>query len=160
MVTIIVAMGLNREIGRDNKLLWHLPSDLKRFKALTIGKTVVMGRKTFESIGKALPNRENIILSRNKIKGYKVLHSVKEVLSLGDIVVIGGEEIYKQFLPFTDVIELTTVFQSFEDADTHFPQFEGFDLKEEELMEGYKNQTYEKTTINATDNLNGSSAGR
>lgn len=154
-------MGLNREIGRDNKLLWHLPSDLKRFKALTIGKTVVMGRKTFESIGKALPNRENIILSRDKnlkILDCKVLHSVKEVLSLGDIVVIGGEEIYKQFLPFTDVIELTTVFQSFEYADTHFPQFEGFDLKEEELMEGYKNQKFEKTNINATNSLNGSSA--
>ena len=69
MFSIIVAIGKNREIGKKNKLLWHIPEDLKNFKAITIGKTVIMGRKTFESIGKPLPNRKNIVLSKNGDKG-------------------------------------------------------------------------------------------
>lgn len=146
MVTMIAAMGLNREIGKDNKLLWNLPQDLKRFKELTTGKTVVMGRKTYESIGRPLPNRRNIVLSKDKdllIPGCEVFDSVLEVLGLGDITVIGGEEIYKLFLPFTRKLELTVVLDTFSDADTFFPElYSNFVLTEEEKMDGFIYRTY------------------
>ena len=92
MITLIAACSKNRAIGKDNKLLWYLPNDLKRFKRLTTGKTVVMGRKTFESIGKPLPNRKNIILTNNKgllIEGCEVITSISELNLIEDIVIIG-----------------------------------------------------------------------
>ena len=126
MITLIAACSKNRAIGKDNKLLWHLPNDLKRFKRLTTDKTVVMGRKTFESIGKPLPNRKNIILTNNKdllIEGCDVITSISELNLIEDIVIIGGEQIYKLFIDLADVIELTLIDKYFE-GDTFFPEID------------------------------------
>ena len=126
MITLIAACSKNRAIGKDNKLLWYLPNDLKRFKRLTTGKTVVMGRKTFESIGKPLPNRKNIILTNNKgllIEGCEVITSISELNLIEDIVIIGGEQIYKLFIDLADVIELTLIDKYF-DGDAFFPEID------------------------------------
>ena len=138
MITIIAAISKNGVIGDDNKLIWHLPEDLKRFKKLTSGNVVVMGRKTHESIGKALPNRLNIILSRdfywNKPlgNGCVVCHSIEEVLykfKHRDIFIIGGSQIYREFLPYADEMELTHIDKEFK-GDTYFPEI-GIDWVEE-----------------------------
>lgn len=126
MIKIIVAISKNRVIGNDNKLIWSLPSDLKRFKQITTGNTVVMGRKTYESIGKPLPNRRNIIITRNsdyKIEGCEVANSLGEALMLcnNDCFIIGGGEIYKQSLPLADKLYLTVINEYF-DGDTYFPE--------------------------------------
>ncbi|MFT5216958.1 MAG: dihydrofolate reductase [Glaciecola sp.] len=128
-LTLIVAAGENDAIGKDNKLIWHLSDDLKRFKSLTNGHHIIMGRKTFESFPKPLPNRTHIVISRQA--NYKVPDGVIVVNSLEDAIdaarsdaqafVIGGGEIYKQAMPLAAEIELTRVHQSF-DADTFFPQ--------------------------------------
>jgi dihydrofolate reductase len=126
MITLIAACSKNRVIGKDNKLLWYLPNDLKRFKKLTIGKTVVMGRKTFESIGKPLPNRKNIILSNNKdllIEGCEIINSISDLNLIEDLVIIGGEQIYKLFIDIADIIELTLIDKEFE-GDAFFPQID------------------------------------
>jgi dihydrofolate reductase len=129
MMTLVVAVSRNGVIGDGNKLIWHLPEDLKRFKQLTQGNVVVMGRKTHESIGKVLPNRLNVILSRDT-KWYKplgdgcvVCYSIEEVLEkfkFSNLFVIGGEQIYKQFLPFVEKIHLTLIEKDF-DGDAYFP---------------------------------------
>ena len=126
MITIIAACSKNRAIGKDNKLLWHLPNDLKRFKKITTGKTILMGRKTFESIGKPLPNRKNIVLSNNKdllIEGCEVITSISELNLIEDIVIIGGEQIYKLFIDLADIIELTLIDKYF-DGDAFFPEID------------------------------------
>ena len=124
MITLIAACSKNRIIGNDNKLIWNVPGDLKRFKELTSGHTILMGRKTYESIGKPLPNRRNIVLSRNttEINNCLVYSSLIEVLNLykNDLFVIGGGEIYKQCLPYANKIELTLIDKDFE-GDTYFP---------------------------------------
>ncbi len=124
MITIIAACSKNRVIGKDNSLIWRLPEDLKRFKSLTTGRNVLMGRKTFESIGKPLPNRTNIVVTRDKSykkEGILVYNSYTEVLPIfRDIVVIGGGEIYQQMIQFADIIELTLIDKEF-DGDTLFP---------------------------------------
>ena len=124
MITLIAACSKNRIIGNDNKLIWNVPGDLKRFKELTSGHTILMGRKTYESIGKPLPNRRNIVLSRNttEINNCLVYSSLIEVLNLykNDLFVIGGGEIYKQCLPYANKIELTYIDKDFE-GDTYFP---------------------------------------
>ena len=104
MITIVVAMGKNREIGVDNQLLWHLPKDLKHFKELTSGHPIIMGRKTYESIGKPLPNRTNIVISRKNDwfeEGILIVGSIKEALKFAkkideNVFVIGGGTIYEQ----------------------------------------------------------------
>jgi dihydrofolate reductase len=126
MVKIIVAMSNNRVIGNNNELIWRLSSDLKRFKELTTGHPVVMGRKTYESIGKPLPNRRNIIITRNleyEVNGCEVVSSLEEALLLtnNDCFIIGGGEIYKQSLEVADKIYLTLVHKDFE-GDTTFPE--------------------------------------
>lgn len=128
-LNIIVAHGENNEIGLDNQLLWKLPTDMKRFKEITTGHTVVMGRKTFESIGKLLPNRENIILSSQPVldfpKEAKVTDSIEPILQQSkdrEIFIIGGEQVYKAFLPFADRLYITTVKGKFK-ADTYFPSY-------------------------------------
>ncbi|MGO4888913.1 dihydrofolate reductase [Anaerobacillus sp. MEB173] len=125
MISLIVAMGEGRVIGLNNEMPWHLPADLAYFKKVTTGHTVIMGRKTFESIGRPLPNRNNIILTRDRnfmADGCTIVHSIEEALALdGDLFVIGGAEIYKQFLPYTDRIYVTQIDHSFE-GDTFFPQ--------------------------------------
>ncbi len=126
MIKIIVATSKNRIIGNDNKLIWKLSSDLKRFKELTTGNPIVMGRKTFESIGKPLPNRRNIIITRNNdyiVEGCEIVSSLEEALLLtnNNCFIIGGGEIYKQALDITDKIYLTLVHKDFE-GDTIFPE--------------------------------------
>ena len=126
-ISIIVAISENNAIGKDNQLLWHLPADLKHFKAITSGHPIIMGRKTYESIGKPLPNRRNIIITRQKgleIPGAEVVNSIPNALSLcsttDEVFIIGGAEIYKSALTFTNRIYLTTIHQHYE-ADAFFP---------------------------------------
>jgi dihydrofolate reductase len=126
MIKIIVATSKNKVIGNNNELIWKLSSDLKRFKELTTGHPVVMGRKTYESIGKPLPNRRNIIITRNleyEVNGCEVVSSLEEALLLtnNDCFIIGGGEIYKQSLEVADKIYLTLVHKDFE-GDTSFPE--------------------------------------
>jgi dihydrofolate reductase len=126
MIKIIVATSKNKVIGNNNELIWKLSSDLKRFKELTTGHPVVMGRKTYESIGKPLSNRRNIIITRNleyEVNGCEVVSSLEEALLLtnNDCFIIGGGEIYKQSLEVADKIYLTLVHKDFE-GDTTFPE--------------------------------------
>ena len=123
---LIYARAENGVIGRDNALPWRLPADLKRFKALTIGKPMVMGRKTFESFPAPLPGRRHIVLTRDaqwQAEGAEVAHGVAAALDLtgtGDVAVIGGAEIYRLFLPLAERVELTEVRGTF-DGDTSVP---------------------------------------
>lgn len=131
-LTIIVAAGENNAIGKDNDLIWHLSDDLKRFKSLTNGHHIIMGRKTFESFPKPLPNRTHIVITRQS--NYKAPEGVIIVNSLEDAIdaakydqqpfIIGGGEIYKQSMAFADKIELTRVHSNFENADTYFPEID------------------------------------
>jgi dihydrofolate reductase len=126
MIKIIVAMSKNRVIGNNNELIWKLSSDLKRFKELTTDHSVVMGRKTYESIGRPLPNRRNIIITRNleyKVDGCEIVSSLEEALLLtnNDCFIIGGGEIYNQSIELADRIYLTLVHKEFE-GDTTFPE--------------------------------------
>lgn len=131
-LTIIVAAGENNAIGKDNKLIWHLSDDLKHFKSLTNGHHIIMGRKTFESFPKPLPNRTHVVITRQK--DYKVPEGVIVVNSLEDALdasrfdkqpfVIGGGEIYKQAIPLVDKLEITRVHADFENADTFFPEID------------------------------------
>jgi dihydrofolate reductase len=130
IVSFVVAISENNAIGKDNKLLWYLPTDLKHFKQITNGQTIIMGRKTFDSMGKPLPNRRNIVITRNqdlKLAGAEVTNSLEEALSLckteEEVFVIGGAEIYKQALDQTNRIYLTRVHQRF-DADAFFPDLD------------------------------------
>ncbi|WP_434037000.1 dihydrofolate reductase [Formosa sp. 4Alg 33] len=130
-LTLIVAASENNAIGKDNQLIWHLRDDLQRFKSLTSGHCIIMGRKTFESFPKPLPNRTHIVVTNQQ--KYKAPHGVIVVHNMDDALdaaledkhpyVIGGGEIYKQALPFADRIELTRVHSTFE-ADTHFPELD------------------------------------
>lgn len=126
MINIIVAMSKNRVIGDSNTLIWHLPEDLKRFRQLTTGNTIVMGRKTYESIGKPLPNRRSIIITRDpdySVEGCEVVNSLEEALLLSnnDCFIIGGGEIYRQSVDIADRIYLTLINKEFE-GDTSFPE--------------------------------------
>lgn len=133
MIQLIACMSRNRVIGRENAMPWHLPTDLRRFRALTTGTAVIMGRKTFESIGHPLPNRFNIVMSRSEyIQHPKVWNAktaegaVKLAMDNGyyrEHSVIGGGEIYRQFLPYASRIYLTVIDKDFE-GDTTFPEFE------------------------------------
>ena len=148
MISMIVAVGKNRAIGKNNKLLWYIPNDLKHFKKITSGHTVIMGDKTYESIGMLLPNRKNIVLSLDKnykVEGAEVRNSLEDVLNEykdneEEIFVIGGGIIYRLALPFADKLYITLVEDSPKDADTFFPDYSEFkniisreDFKENEL---------------------------
>ena len=129
MISLIVAMGKNREIGKENQLLWHLPKDLKHFKELTSGHPIIMGRKTYESIGKPLPNRTNIVISRKNDwfeEGILIVGSIKEAVKFAkkideEVFVLGGGNIYEQTIDFADKLEVTLV-DAVLDADTFFPK--------------------------------------
>ena len=129
MITIIAAVGQNNELGKDNKIIWHLPDDFKRFKTITSGHYIIMGRKTFESFPKPLPNRTHIVITRNKnykiTNGCFVANSIQEAIAMcpknETIFIIGGGEIYKQSLEISNCIELTRVNGNFE-ADAFFPE--------------------------------------
>lgn len=137
ILSIIVAMASDRAIGGGGKLLWHLPSDLKRFKALTSGHPILMGRKTFESLPcGALPKRRNIVISRkvNQIEGVEVFPSIEDELDVlseeAEVFVIGGGEIYASLLKRADRLYLTEVEALFPDADTHFPSIDEAEWEE------------------------------
>ncbi|MGU3575707.1 dihydrofolate reductase [Brucellaceae bacterium C25G] len=135
-VSIVVAVAQNGVIGRDNDMPWRLSTDLKRFKALTLGKPVIMGRKTWDSIGRPLPGRLNIVITRNEDfapEGAAVAHSLEEAVviakqhaqdvQLDEICIIGGGHIYRQALPLTDIVHLTHVLADIE-GDTGFPRLD------------------------------------
>jgi dihydrofolate reductase len=128
MIKIIVARSRNGVIGNSNKLIWNLPADLKRFKEVTTGHPIVMGRKTYESIGRPLPNRRNIIVTKDEnldIKDCEVVNSIEEALLLtnNDCFIIGGGEIYKQVIGISEKIYLTEVDEDFF-GDTYFPDID------------------------------------
>lgn len=140
MINLIAAVGKNFELGLNNKLIWNISEDLQYFKEVTTGKTVVMGRKTYESIGRALPNRKNIVLSSKKvlIDNVIVINDYKDVLNTEeDVFIIGGESIYKLFLSYADNIYLTEIDDE-KDADSYFPVFDK-NLYEKEII---KNSSY------------------
>lgn len=129
-VTLIAAMDRNYAIGADNKLLWHLPADMAYFKAKTTGKTVLMGRKTFESLGRPLPNRRNVVLTRQKglvLEGCEIVHDIKDALDRfrgEELMIIGGAEIYTLSLPYADKLLLTEVEADIVGSDAFFPKFD------------------------------------
>ncbi|MGG0791294.1 dihydrofolate reductase [Peribacillus simplex] len=131
MISLIVAMDQNRVIGKNNELPWHLPADLQYFKKVTMGHPIIMGRKTFESIGRVLPGRENVIVTRNqdfKAEGCVVLHDIEQIKTFADsrdeeVFVIGGAEIFKEILPVTDRLYITEIHETFE-GDTFFPMID------------------------------------
>lgn len=130
MIILIAAAAQNNALGKNNDLLWHLPDDFKRFKALTTGHHIIMGRKTFESFPKPLPNRTHIIITRQKNyhpEGCLIADNLEKALDMvpknQDVFIIGGGEIYKQSIDLADKIELTRVHENF-DADTFFPEID------------------------------------
>ena len=137
-VILVAAIGENGEMGVNNALLWHLPGDLPRFKKMTMGYPIIMGRKTFDSIGNALPGRLNIVLSANanwQQDEVITVNSIEKAIDTAKqnksekVFVIGGGQIYKLFLPYATQLELTEVFDA-PMADTYFPNFSGQDFKE------------------------------
>lgn len=148
IVSIVVAISENHAIGKDNKLLWYLPKDLKHFKEITSGHTVIMGRKTYDSVGRPLPNRRNIIITRQPItiEGCEVVNSIEAALHLcagtPEVFIVGGAEIYKQAMHLTDSIYLTIVHAVIE-GDTYFPEIK------EDIWKETQRQDHEPDEKNA-----------
>lgn len=133
LISLIAAMANQRVIGHQNRMPWHLPADLGHFKAVTLGKPVIMGRRTFESIGRPLPGRRNIVISRNaewSHDGVELVHSLSAALELvsseNEVMIIGGGQLYKEALPMADRLYLTHIELSVEDADTWFPDYSAY----------------------------------
>ena len=154
-LSLLVAAAENNVIGKDNKLPWHLPNDLKYFKNLTWGMPILMGRKTFESIGKALPGRKSIVITRNndwQREGVEVVHSIEEAIQkaegygVKEIFVIGGAEIFKTALPDANRIYLTRIHHNF-DGDVYFPQVSNqeWDLTSSRFCEADEKNIYNHT---------------
>ncbi len=158
MISIIVAIAENRAIGKNNDLLWHIPADLKRFKSITNGHPVIMGKRTWESLPrKPLPNRRNIVITDipgEQIEGCEMAYSISGAIAMCSPVeenfIIGGASVYSQFLPHADRLYLTLVHKSF-DADVFFPEIDFSKwklLSKEEFLPGevndfaYSNETY------------------
>lgn len=136
IISLVAAMAKNRVIGKDNQMPWHLPSDLKHFKAVTMGKPIIMGRKTYLSIGRPLPGRLNIVISRNpdyQVEGCSTATSFDEALALAgnveEVMVIGGGFLYSQVLPQANKLYLTQIDLAVE-GDTYFPEYQQLNLKE------------------------------
>lgn len=147
MISMIAAMDKNKVIGKDGGMPWHLPGDLRFFKERTVGKTVVMGRKTFESIGKPLPKRNNVVLTSDKnfqAEGIQVVHNAEEIRALvtegEELVIMGGASLYEEFLPDAEKMYLTQIEEAF-DGDTFFPDF---DEQEWKIVEAATGTTDEK----------------
>ncbi len=144
MISLMVAHDPHYVIGRDNQLPWHIPEDLAYFKKHTLNKGIVMGRNTYESIGRPLPKRRNIVVSRQqdlRIEGVDVVHSIEDAVRLAEeihpeVMVIGGEQIFRNVLPIADRLYITLVHNDFE-GDTYFPEYgEGWQITfESERME-------------------------
>ena len=150
-VTLIAAVGVNRAIGRDNGMPWHLPEDLAHFKRTTLGHTLVMGRRTYDSIGRTLPGRTTVVVTRQagwSAPGVLVAHSLERALEMadgGEVFIAGGGEIYAQALPLADAMVLTEVEQSPE-AEVFFPEVDPADWREvcREPRDGFSFVTYER----------------
>lgn len=147
MLSTIVAIANGNVIGKDNKLIWHLPEDLKRFKQITTGKNIIMGRKTFESLGRVLPNRKHIILCNDMEmnidnENVEVLDDVskldKYINSEEENFVIGGATIYKLLMPYVNKLYITKINQDFE-GDVYFPEIKGTEWKEISKEKGLRN---------------------
>lgn len=155
-ITLIAAASENNALGKDNDLVWHLPDDFKRFKAITSGHFIVMGRKTFESFPKPLPNRTHVIITRQKNyqvpAGCLVVSSIEEALEIcpqnEEVFIIGGGEIYKQSITLANKIELTRVHTEVE-ADTFFPEIDlaNWKLLQEEYHPKDKKHQYDFTYL-------------
>ncbi|WP_138417069.1 dihydrofolate reductase [Aquibacillus sediminis] len=148
MLSLLFAMDRNRVIGSNNDLPWRLPNDLKFFKQVTTGNTIIMGRKTFDSINRPLPNRENVILTRDKSyqqEGCQVIHSIDTIINWNnenpekEYFIIGGAELFKQTLPFADRMYMTYIDETFE-GDTYFPSFDENNWQEVKREKGIKNE--------------------
>lgn len=174
MITIIAAISKNGVIGIENQLPWHIPADFKHFKETTLHGTVIMGRKTFDSIGKPLPNRTNIVITRNKgliIPGCITVNSLKSAIrkagSNTEIFIIGGEEVYKMAMPIADCLNLTIIKESFE-GDAFFPKIsrsEWDKISSEDYQADEKNKfpysfiKYERRKNNYSDEWLGTHSG-
>ncbi len=155
-ISIIAAVGKNNEIGKGGDLIWHFRADMKFFKETTMGASVIMGRKTFESLPKALSGRQNIVLTHSEsfmATGAQIAHSVEEALAIcseKNVFIIGGEGVYQAFLPRAKKIYLTEIDASCEEADAFFPQFDGSLYKKSVIASytenniGFKHVLYEK----------------
>ncbi|GGK56958.1 dihydrofolate reductase [Rufibacter glacialis] len=150
MIALVVAIAENRVIGKDNQLIWHLPKDLQHFKKLTMGHPMVMGRKTFDAIGKPLPGRTSIIVTRQPEyqapEGCVVTSSLEKALEHGlaldeQVLVVGGGDIYRQALPLAEVVYLTLVHESFE-GDVFFPELEADAWEVTEQEEHYPDEKH------------------
>jgi dihydrofolate reductase len=151
MISIIAAIGKNRELGKDNKLLWHIPEDMERFKKLTTGQVVIMGRKTYQSLPKKfqpLPSRVNIVVTRNHAYtplGCVTSNSIEEAIKKAkefdkEIFIIGGASIYQQGIKYADRLYLTLVNKEFTDADAFFPDYSEF--KKKLFQENHQDKNY------------------
>ena len=156
ILSIIVAIAKNNEIGKKNNLLWSLPADMKHFREITKGQTVIMGQKTFESIGRPLPNRRNIVLTQDKnlsSEGVEIVYSLDELFDLlkknsdenAENFIIGGGMIYKLFIDKANKLYITHVDAEFPDADTFFPEIE------KEKWQKIKSEKYIKDDLNKYD---------
>jgi dihydrofolate reductase len=151
-ITVLAAVGANLVIGRAGDMPWHLPQDLAHFKATTMGHTLVMGRKTYDSIGRALPGRRTVVITRQPTwhaPGVEVAHSLAEALALAgptEVFVVGGSDVYRQALPFADQMMLTEIEQSPE-GDVFFPTIEPDHWQEtaREPHEGFAFVIYQRT---------------
>jgi len=151
MISLIAAMARNRIIGKDNDMPWHLPADLAHFKRVTMGKPVIMGRRTYESIGFPLPGRKNVVITRNADyapEGIVIVDSIEAALSevgdAGEVMIIGGGQLYREMLPYADRLYLTQI-QADIEGDTEFPDYTVFEWKE------IDREVYEADDKNAYD---------
>ncbi|MEH7388572.1 dihydrofolate reductase [Bacillus sp. JJ1521] len=156
MISLLVAMDKNQLIGKDNDLPWRLPADLAYFKRVTMGHPIFMGRKTYDSIGRPLPGRENIIVTRDtsyEAEGCKVIHSIDDIVKMSEetekeLFVIGGAEIFKEILRHSDRLYITEIEEEFE-GDTYFPAFDKTEWKVISKEKGIKDEKnpYEYTFL-------------
>ncbi|PJE62613.1 dihydrofolate reductase [Candidatus Roizmanbacteria bacterium CG10_big_fil_rev_8_21_14_0_10_39_6] len=151
-ISIVAAIGKNKELGKNNQLIWRISSDLKRFKEITMGHPIIMGRKTYESIGKPLPGRENIVITRNteyKPAGVTVVHSLHDALKIAskdekkEIFIIGGAALFKESMTIVDRLYLTIV-DATANADVYFPDYSQYSkvIKTEEGKDSSVSFTY------------------
>lgn len=157
MITLIAAIGRNREIGYGNDLLWKIPEDMKHFKTYTMGKVVIMGRKTFASIGRTLPGRKNIVISTQNLANQCVIaHTIESALSIEhcypELVIIGGASLYEQTIEFADKLVITHVDAEF-NADTFFPMIDLTQWKINSTIDG-SDETYKYKFVEYIRNEN------
>lgn len=157
IISLIAAIGKHRELGFNNDLIWKIPQDIKHFKDITSHHTVIMGQKTYESIGRPLPDRRNIILTRDRkydVEDAEVCFSIEEALNLvkdeEEVFIVGGASVYKQTIKFTDKLYLTMI-DTTSEADTFFPEYNDFKVVEESSVKNYQNIYYRFVVLERND---------